>query len=188
MSIREKFPWQVTCRDGNRWLRRGLILSSKNFCRENTLRFVEWWGWKGLLRSPAQPLFLRDGETKAQWSESHPDCSDCLFICPTLKFTAGTNETNKGEFGSWVKYGYPFTQQIFIFARHCSRHWGYSSNQSKQKSLPSWNLHSKEKRRTLKVHMHTGLPCGPLVRNLPTNAGDMEFDPWSKKISPAVGN
>ena len=31
-------------------------------------------------------------------------------------------------------------------------------------------------------------PAGPLVRNLPTNAGAMEFDSRSKEISHAAGN
>ena len=79
----EKFSWQVTCRDGNRWLRRGLILSSQYFCQRNTLMFVEWCSWKGSLRSPVQPFCLTDGETEAQKSEVYPNYSDCLFILPT---------------------------------------------------------------------------------------------------------
>ena len=30
-------------------------------------------------------------------------------------------------------------------------------------------------------------PTGSVDRNLPANAGDMGIDPWSRKISPAVG-
>ena len=40
----------------------------------------------------------------------------------------------------------------------------------------------------LKLKNKGDFPGGPLVRNLPTNAGDMECDAWSKKISHAAGN
>ena len=30
-------------------------------------------------------------------------------------------------------------------------------------------------------------PCGPVARNLPVNAGDMGFDPWSRKTPHASG-
>ena len=33
----------------------------------------------------------------------------------------------------------------------------------------------------------SGLLCGPVVKNPPDNAGGHRFNPWSKKISHAMG-
>ena len=89
-----------------------------------------------------------NGET-----EVHPNCSDCFLTFPASIPPLHENllneqmNTNEGVFGSCFIHS--FTQQILSIYRFPDTVLGTGDtavDKAEKKSLPSWSLHSRERR------------------------------------------
>lgn len=123
------------------------------FLPGKTLKFVEWWGWKGPLRSPAPPLCLMNGET-----EVHPNCSDCFFTFPApIPPPMRVYWMNKWIQirGIWVLFHLViYSTNTEYFLDTVLGTGDTEVDKPEKKSLPSWSLHCRERRWTLKLYAY----------------------------------